>query len=108
MLTVRIVRSQAAAAAAETHDVRARTVAAGVHCGTAYKLLLEQVNIVSITPASKCLFTHQQTLVSIVIYRLGSYIYILSFNTNLGHVIRQALLRFFERFFIKVHIKMKT
>lgn len=37
---------QAAAASAETHDVRAKTITAGSQCGTAYKILLEQVNMV--------------------------------------------------------------
>jgi hypothetical protein len=37
---------QAAAASAETHDVRSKTVLAGSTCASAYKRLLEQVNVV--------------------------------------------------------------
>ena len=40
---------QAAAQTAETHDVRHRTIAAGSACADAYKNLLEQVNMVSLS-----------------------------------------------------------
>ncbi|XP_060579795.1 talin-1-like isoform X4 [Ruditapes philippinarum] len=43
--------SKAAAASAETHDVRSKTVLAGSTCASAYKRLLEQVNVVLQKPS---------------------------------------------------------
>ncbi|XP_053387301.1 talin-1-like [Mercenaria mercenaria] len=43
--------SKAAAASAETHDIRSKTILAGSTCAGAYKQLLEQVNVVLQKPS---------------------------------------------------------